>query len=307
MHLLDAAATQAALPYPDLAHAIAQMLRHAQVQVPTRLVPEVSPGAHLFVMPASDGELAITKLISLVRANAERGLPTIQGQVVVFNARDGRCLMSLDGPSVTARRTAAVSLLAAQTLSPRRDGDVLIVGAGVQGRAHLEAFAQGLGLRRFWIASRTRQSAQALADHARQLGLWAQGVDDPHEALPLCDWVLTCTPATSVSLHQAPKPGAFVSAVGAYTPRMAEWSIPVCQALAQSEAVRIVVDSRDADHEAGDFLQAGLSLANYPTLAEVLVAQQPATDQTVFFHNCGWAGWDLAAARCAVERLALKA
>ena len=70
----------------------------------------------------------------------------------------------LDGPTVTARRTAAVSLLAAQQLAPRRDGPMLIVGAGVQGRAHLEAFHEGLGLRSVKIASRSPGSAQALAE-----------------------------------------------------------------------------------------------------------------------------------------------
>lgn len=302
MQVLDAIATQTALPYLALADTIAQMLKQGGVQVPTRLVPEVSPGSRLFVMPASDGVLAITKLISLVDANASRGLPTIQGQVVVFDARDGRCLMSLDGPTVTARRTAAVSLLAAQTLSARRSGEVLIVGAGVQGRAHLEAFAQGLGLQRFWIASRSQRSAQTLAAHARHLGLWAEAIDDPHHALPTCDWVLSCTPALSVCLHHPPKPGAFVSAVGAFTPHMAEWSAPVCQALAQT--AHIVVDSRDADHEAGDLIQAGLHVPDYPTLAEQLDSPAAPLDQTVFFHNCGWAGWDLAAARCAVQAIA---
>ena len=308
MQLLNAHATEAALPYTGLAEAIAKLLKSGAAQVPTRLVPEVSPGARLFVMPASDGELAITKLISLVPSNAQRGLPAIQGQVVVFDAVDGRCLMSLDGPTVTARRTAAVSLLAALTLTRRREGDVLIVGAGVQGKAHLDAFAQGLGLHRFWIASRSLSSAQALADHARALGLWAQAVKDPHEALPRCDWVLTCTPALSVCLREIPKAGAFVSAVGAYTPAMSEWSREVCLALAQS--ARVVVDSRDADHEAGDLIQAGLNVANYPTLADVLttqtdVANASMRDDTVFFHNCGWAGWDLAAARCAVAQRAM--
>jgi hypothetical protein len=109
MQTLSAAETARALPYDGLAQRIASLLRKGGVNVPTRLVPEVSPGARLFVMPASDGQLAITKLITLVNANAERGLPVIQGQVVVFDAQDGRCLMCLDGPTVTARRTAAVS------------------------------------------------------------------------------------------------------------------------------------------------------------------------------------------------------
>lgn len=59
-----------------------------------------------------------------------------------------RCLV-LDGPTVTARRMAAVSVLAAQRLAPSKQVPVLIVGAGVQGSAHLQAFAEGLGLASF--------------------------------------------------------------------------------------------------------------------------------------------------------------
>ena len=104
-------------------------------------------GGVLIAMPATDARVAITKLISFVADNGARGLPAIQGDVIVFDARDGRRLALLDGPTVTARRTAAVSLLAAQRLAPRTDGPLLIVGAGVQGRAHLEAFRQGSGVR----------------------------------------------------------------------------------------------------------------------------------------------------------------
>jgi ornithine cyclodeaminase len=109
-----------------------------------------------------------------------------------------------------------------------------------------------------------------------------------------------------VVMTTSPAPGAFVSAVGAFTPQMAEWSIPVCQALAQD--ARLVVDTRDADHEAGDLLQAGVNVAALPTLGDVVnhCAGQtlgPVSGQTVFFKNCGWAGWDLAAARCAVAGL----
>ncbi len=85
---------------------------------------------------------------------------------------------------------------------------------------------------------------------------------------------------------------------------MAEWASEVCVALSTSS--RIVVDSRDADHEAGDLIQAGLNVANYPTLADVITSKHPAPahcEGGVFFHNCGWAGWDLAAARCAVKHL----
>lgn len=291
--------TALALPYPRLAEAIAELLNDPQVRVPPRLVQPLPAGGSLFVMPATDARLAITKLITFMADNAGRGLPAIQGDIVVFDAVDGRRIGLLDGPTVTARRTAAVSLLAAQRLAPRTDGPLLIVGAGVQGRAHLDAFADGLGLREVWVASRSAASADALVAHARQRGLTARRVDDADAALADCPLVVSCTPAQAVCLRGTPRHDAFVAAVGAFTPRMVEWAPEVVRDLAARAT--LVVDTRDADHEAGDLLQAGIDVAALPTLGDVVAGRRPRPPGPVFFKSCGWAGWDLAAARCAQQ------
>lgn len=300
--LLDPQQSAAALPYPALAQAIEAVLRDPSVQVPPRLVQPLAGGGSLFVMPACDASVAITKLITFVADNAAHGLPSIQGDLVVFDARRGQRLAVLDGPTVTARRTAAVSLLAAQRLAPVMDGRLLIVGAGVQGRAHMEAFQEGLGTQEVWVASRSQASAQALVAHAQARGLKAQVVSDANAALAHCQLVVSCTTAQTVVLTALPRPDAFVAAVGAFTPRMAEWAPEVCRQLQRNGLM--VVDTRDADHEAGDLLQAGLNVAAMATLADVLRhrVQRPAAGP-VFFKSCGWGGWDLAAARCLVEAL----
>jgi 1-piperideine-2-carboxylate/1-pyrroline-2-carboxylate reductase [NAD(P)H] len=308
---LGPAATAAALPYPQLALSLAAVLANAAVRVPPRLVQPLPGGGSLFVMPAHDERIAITKLITFVAGNAARGLPTIQGDIVVFDVATGQRLCLIDGPTVTARRTAAASLLAAQRLASTaaRQGPLLIVGAGVQGRSHLEAFRAGLGVQEVWVASRSAQSAEALAAHARTLGMTAHTTTDPDAALPHCPLVVSATPAQQVVLRADPRPDAFVAAVGAFTPSMVEWDAPVVQRLAQRG--RVVVDTRDADHEAGDLILAGLDVARFPALASI--PARPATPGAepppeiraeagpVFFKSCGWAGWDLAAARLVVE------
>jgi 1-piperideine-2-carboxylate/1-pyrroline-2-carboxylate reductase [NAD(P)H] len=298
---LSPAQTAQALPYPQLAQHIRAMLADPSVSVPARIVQPLAHGGSLFVMPAADARVAITKLITFVPDNARRGLPAIQGDVVVFDAQDGRRLHILHGPTVTARRTAAVSLLAAMELAPKPQGPLLIVGAGVQGRSHLEAFVQGLGVREVLIASRSRASADALVNHARSLGAQAARTDDPDAALQTCTLVVSCTSAQEVALRGTPRDDAFVCAVGAFTPRMVEWAPEVCRHMA--ERGRVVVDTRDADHEAGDLLQAGLHVPAFASLADVVNLspvwlQQKDRGGPVFFKSCGWAGWDLAAARC---------
>jgi ornithine cyclodeaminase len=299
---LDPQQTAQALPYLRLSQAIADLLQDTSVVVPPRLVQRLSNAGSLFVMPAADAQLAITKLITWVADNPARGLPAIQGEVMVFDARDGRLLFLLDGPTVTAHRTAAVSLLAAQRLAPHPQGRLLLVGAGVQAKAHLHAFVQGLGVKEVWVASRTRESAQALVDEATSLGVSAAITHSADQALAECSLVVSATSAHQVALRARPRDDAFMCAIGAFTPAMVEWAPEVCRHVA--EHGRVVVDTRDADHEAGDLLQAGLDIALFPCLQDLIrgqVAWNPAASGPVFFKSCGWAGWDLAAARCVVQ------
>src|SRR5665647_1118818 len=166
--LLNATDTAALLPYAALAKEIEGLLRDDDVQVPTRLVQALPGGGSLFVIPALDRHIAITMLITFTPANTGTGRATIQGDVVVFDIATGQRKLILDGPTVTARRTAAVSLLAAQYLAPKCDGPLLIVGAGAQGRTHIEAFVKELGVQDVVIASRSAASAHALAAYAQE-------------------------------------------------------------------------------------------------------------------------------------------
>ena len=296
---MSPAETAAALPYGALADHIEHLLKDASVVVPARTVLPLAGGGSLFAMPAADARLAITKLITFVPDNGTRGLPAIQGDIVVFDALKGCRLAVLDGPTVTARRTAAVSLLAARLLAPSVDGPLLIVGAGVQGLAHLEAFHQGLGVTHVQVASRSKASADALVNRARALGLQAQRVEDADAALAHCPLVVTATSAQAVALRAVPRDDAFVAAVGAFNPRMLEWAPEVCRQLARIGT--LVVDTRDADHEAGDLLQAGLNVGTLPSLGDIVRDGASSSAGPVFFKSCGWAGWDLAAARCVVD------
>jgi 1-piperideine-2-carboxylate/1-pyrroline-2-carboxylate reductase [NAD(P)H] len=301
---LSAEQTAQALPYAALADAIEAVLRDPAVRVPPRMIEPLHNGGSLFVMPAYDRLIAITKLITFMADNPAQGRPTIQGDIVVMDAQRGHRMMILDGPTVTARRTAAVSLVAAQHLAPRTKGPLLIVGAGVQGRSHLEAFHAGLGVSEVWVASRSQRSADALVTYARSLGLKALRTDDPNRAMAECPLIVSTTSAQAVALTATPSPGSFVSAVGAFKPSMVEWSAQVCQDIARDGSTW--VDTRDADHEAGDFIQAGLNVSTMPTLADAVRhgaewVRARALTGSVMFNNCGWAGWDLAAARCAAK------
>ena len=139
MDILDAQETAARLPYADLAESIREVALERgsdTLQAPPRTSLPLPEDAVLLVMPASGGDIAMTKLVTVHPKNASAGLPTIQGEVVVMEAATGERLGVLDGSVVTARRTAALSLLAARELAARPNGPLLIVGAGSQGSAN---------------------------------------------------------------------------------------------------------------------------------------------------------------------------
>ncbi|MCA1688481.1 MAG: delta(1)-pyrroline-2-carboxylate reductase family protein [Actinobacteria bacterium] len=300
MRFLGAEETGDRLPYVDLAESIREMAlkRTAdEVQAPARMALPLPEGGVLLVMPASDEDIAITKLVTVHPENARSSLPTIQGEVVVMEAATGRRLGFLDGSVVTARRTAALSLLAARELAPRPNGPLLIVGAGTQARAHLEAFREGLGTSRVFIASRTPERAGSLADYAEDLGMEARVVEDPGEALEETNLVVTATTSREPVLPEVVPEGVFVAAVGAFEPEAAE--LP--PALISRSTV--VVDTLEgAREEAGDLIQAetagAFSWENAMPLEAVLRAPER-PGGTVVFKSVGHALWDLAAARTA--------
>ncbi|MGH3090177.1 MAG: delta(1)-pyrroline-2-carboxylate reductase family protein [Rubrobacteraceae bacterium] len=304
MKIHTAEETRALLPYRRLSEeirSVALARKSGEARAPERMALPLASGGTLLVMPASDGDLAITKLVSVHPENNVLGLPTIQGEVVVMEADTGKRLGILEGSVVTARRTAALSLLAAEELASHPEGPLLIVGAGTQGRSHLEAFREGFGVSKVFIVSRTAESAESLARHAaRSLGMEARVVESPGEALGAVSLVVTATTSESPVLPNNIEDDVFIAAVGAFKPTMAELA---------PELVRnsdITVDTLEgAKSEAGDLIQAEKTGAfgweRAVELEDVLGGRHPSSGRPIVFESVGCALWDLAAARTAFK------
>ena len=251
------------------------------------------------LMPAADNELTITKLVTVHTQNAYKGLPSVQAEVLVFDTRTGERLLWLDGVTVTARRTAALSLLAAQMLAPNPAGPLLIVGAGTQGRTHMEAMTQGLGVRQVYIASRDLIHAEELATHARSLGVEAQTVSRPEDVLAQTPLIVTATTSPSPVLPAEVRADAFIAAVGAFQPDRAELPPELVR------AAHLFVDTLEgAKAEAGELILADIDWERVTPLEEAITLPRPSAGPVVF-KSVGHALWDLAAARLAWSRLAI--
>lgn len=301
----EADLTKRLLPYPALISHITELLQSHSISVPTRQIYSTSDSNRFFVMPAFDEELCVTKLITHAPNNPSQNLPAIVGQVAVFDSKSGVCRLILDGPTVTARRTAAVTGLFLKVIRPCSPKHCLIIGAGAQGCAHAEMLIETIKPERFTVVSRSMASADQLVEHIQTLGVKGASEDSLPKSLDEYDLIITCTPAQQIVMSAHPGPDAVICAIGSYSPKMIEWNPKIVRQI--SESGHIYVDSRDADHEAGDLLQAGLNPSDYPCLADLV--QDPESrclqnsKEPIFFKSCGWGGWDLAAAKCATAQL----
>src|SRR5438270_5243757 len=106
-------------------------------------------------VPGDAGGLAV-KLVSVFADNHTHGLPSHQALITLFDARTGTPLCVMDGTEITAVRTAAASVLSMRMLA-RDDSSVLaVLGAGVQGSAHLDAMTRTHNFAEVRIASRNQ-------------------------------------------------------------------------------------------------------------------------------------------------------
>lgn len=302
---LDAAKTARALPFAALADALAEILilkRRGGVFAPPRLHMPL-PGGVLLVMPATDHHLLMVKRITVHPGNPGRGLPAIQGEVAVSGAATGTPLCQLHGPTVTARRTAALSLLAARLVAPNPQGPLVVVGAGVQAEAHALAFHEGLGVKACVVSSRTAAKAQALARSLRRAGLEARAVDarELPGLLAACPLVVTATTATEPVVPDGVRDDAFLAAVGSFSPRAAEIPASVVR------RARVYVDDLlAAREEAGDLIRAGVDwdrVTPLEAVADGAAGRPEPGGGVVLFKSVGHALFDLAAARLAMASL----
>ena len=298
----------AALPPDDCADAMAKVLAaHArgEAQMPLRsMVPFDGAAGFMGLMPAwRGGEDPVFSLKSLcvMPGNPARGLDSHQGTVTLFDGATGVPRAILDASAITAIRTAAVTAVATRVLA-REDAAVLaILGAGVQGKAHLDAL---LPVRSF---ADVRVFAPNRSHAVQTAGDRAAVASSAEDAVRDADVVVLATSAREpVVQREWLAPGTHVNAVGASVSSAREIDVETVAACA------LFCDSRESlRNEAGEYLTAvaegAISGENHVRgeLGEVLAGTAPgrrSPEELTVFRSLGLAVEDLAAAECAVSR-----
>jgi ornithine cyclodeaminase/alanine dehydrogenase-like protein (mu-crystallin family) len=297
----------AALTPEECAEAMAEVLAaraRGEALMPLRSAIRFEGAAgFMATMPAWRGgadPVFSLKALCIMPDNPARGLDTHQGTVTLFDGSTGRPGAMLVAWAVTAVRTAAVSAVATRVLA-REDARVLaILGAGVQGKAHLNALTPVRGFEEVRVYSPSSEHARALADGRATVAASAE------EAVRGADVVVLATSSSEpVIRHDWLAPGAHVNAIGASVPSARELDVETVVAGA------LFCDSRESlRNEAGEFRmaleQGAISGEDHvrAELGEVLAGMAPGRtgpEELTVFRSLGLAVEDLAAAERAVE------
>jgi alanine dehydrogenase len=263
--------------------------------MPPKVYVPAYPAGDFRAMPALGGGHALLKWVTSFPGNPARGLPTVMGLVLLSDASNGALRAVLDAAAVTALRTGAAAVLAAETLGRADAKTAAVVGAGVNGIAAAKTFlARGRDVGLYDVDRERAERAAA------EIG--AEVVD--REAALAADLLVTMTPGHEILLaERALRPGQHVSLMGADGPGKAE--------IAVAELVRCHVfadDWEQASHngELVHAVEAGeLTREQVTELGAVLAGDAPgrrSDDEITAFDSTGLAIQDLAIALAAVEQ-----
>ena len=161
-----------------------------------------------------DGLGALVKVATVIPSNAQRGLPTVNGSVTLYDDKTGELTALVDFHLVTKWKTAGDSLLSARRLARKDAKNFLLVGAGTVAKSMVQAYSSLFPDARFTVWSRSRSTAAAM-------GLPV--ADDLEQAVKSADVICTATMATEPLIHgDWLQPGQHLDLIGAYKPGMRE-------------------------------------------------------------------------------------
>jgi ornithine cyclodeaminase/alanine dehydrogenase-like protein (mu-crystallin family) len=266
--------------------------------MPSKVYVEAPPDGDFRAMPASGGGYAVLKWVTSFPGNPARGLPTVTGVVLLSDAGNGELLALLDAGAVTALRTGAAAVLAAETLARPQAGRAAVIGCGVNGTAVARTFLDR-GREVLLFDARPGHAELVAAD----LGPAAASTADLAEAFA-CDVLATVTPGREQVVGPGTlRPGQHVSLMGADGPGKSE--IDGEELL----RARIVCDEWEQASHNGDVSRAvetgALGREDVTELGRILTGDaggRAAADEITVFDSTGLAVQDLAVAALIYER-----
>ena len=308
MRYLNAQDLMAALSFEGVMDAVEEALRlyeSKQFVMPDRMSVDCGDGNLFLLMPSVAADRIATKLVTVYPGNQARGRPVIDGIVVLSDRATGEVLALMDGKTVTAMRTGAVSGLSIRYLAQPGARSVGLVGCGVQGYYQVMYACTARPIERIALFDVNPAAIPPLIDKLRAAlpGVTVEAAASAAQVLATSEIVIAATTARGPVFPDDPAlfVGKHLIAIGSFEPEVREYPDAAMRAVS-----KVWIDTDYAIAESGELiipLRKGLLReGQLETLGHfILSGRSPERGArgTTMFKTVGMALFDLTTARLA--------
>ncbi len=261
----------------------------------------------LLLMPCFTKDYFGTKVVTLFPGNPAKNVPVLNGIMVLNDAQTGVPVALLDGPALTASRTAAVGAVSIRHLAPGDAHAVGIIGAGVQGFYQARAACSARQITDVYVYDLYPEKASALKDKLSQAlpDVKVHHAASVEDLLERTQVVITATTALNPVLpeDEGLLAGKHFVGIGSYKPEVREFPRALFNLI---DAV--FIDTEHALEESGDIIvplrNGWIEREQVSTLGRFLTdgkARSRAKEETTFFKSVGMALFDVCASKLIYE------
>ena len=306
--ILKAATTDQML---DAIEASLHIYEKKEFQMPQRLHVDHDANV-LLLMPCFTKDYFGTKVITLFPDNPAKNIPVLNGIMVLNDAQTGLPLALLNGPALTAVRTAAVGAVSIRHLAPDDAHAVGIIGAGVQGFYQARAACAARRFTDIFIYDLYPEKASVLKDKLLQTISEVEIHQAAHieDLLEHTQVVITATTSSEPVLPNEGEllEGKHFVGIGSYKPDVREFPQALFGLLKT-----VYIDTEHATDESGDIIvplrNGWLRQDQIMTLGRFLIDNVPENrvrQKTTLFKSVGMALFDVCASILIYEKAIAK-
>jgi len=290
----------------DAVEASMYIYEKKEYNMPQRLHIDHEEGT-LLLMPCFTKDYYGTKLVSLFPHNPEKNIPVLTGIMVLNDVETGQPLVLLNGPTLTALRTAAVGSVSIRHLTPENTQSLGIVGAGVQGFYQAWIACSARDLKNIYVFDLNPEKTAALVEKLSKVipdvKLHAESIVE--DLLEKSQVVITATTSFEPVLPDKKELLArkhFVG-IGSYKPTVREFPKALYNLVK-----KVFIDTDAALDESGDLIvplqNNWIKQEQVMTLGRFLIeskSKDKVKTETTFFKSVGMALFDVCASKLIYE------
>lgn len=215
--------------FPELIALLKREFTESDIEVPMRhhhdfKNPKEKMDSALLIMPAwNPGNEIGVKIVTVSPNNSKYDLPSIQGTYIYLDAHKGSLKAILSAKSLTVKRTAATSALAASFLAKKNASSILMIGTGALSKELILAHASVRSIKSVYVWGRNHSKAEQICKDLKNEGFSMMAIKNIDEKISDVDIISCATLSkTPLVLGKYLQSGQHIDLVGSYKKDMRE-------------------------------------------------------------------------------------